>query len=304
MINKKLDKEIIIETYIVPSLEEMLLAGVHFGHQKRRWHPRIELYLYNQPGKIHIFDLEKTRKSLSIAGDVLFETAKNGGSIVFVGTKRQAAEIVKKYAQDCGAFYVNRRWLGGTITNFDSVKQKLSRLIKIEEGLKSGGAYGSYTKKERLDLSRELTKLEEGVGGLRNLKSNPKALFVVDVRRESTAVAEAKKRNIPVVAIVDSNCSPDLVDYPIPGNDDSARSIELIMKTMAGAFKAGSQAYTKSQEEKKIEAVSEKEVRVTEKLPKEKSHKAEKLDKAEKKSKAVNKVEKKKNRGRPKKVKG
>ena len=287
MVNKKTDKETITETYIVPSLEEMLLAGVHFGHQKRRWHPRIEPYLYNQPGKIHIFDLEKTRKSLSIAGDVLFETAKAGGSVIFVGTKRQAAEIVKKYAQDCGAFYVNRRWLGGTITNFDSVKQKLSRLTKIEEGLKSGGQYDSYTKKERLDLSRELTKLEEGVGGLRNLKSNPKALFIVDVRRESTAVAEAKKRNIPVIAIVDSNCSPDLVDYPIPGNDDSARSIELIMKTMAGAFKAGWQRFAQAKEEKKIEELSEKEVKVQEKLPHRKKGKAEKKIKAAERQKEV-----------------
>jgi len=287
MVNKKTDKETITETYIVPSLEEMLLAGVHFGHQKRRWHPRIEPYLYNQPGKIHIFDLEKTRESLSIAGGVLFETAKAGGSIIFVGTKRQAAEIVKKYAQDCGAFYVNRRWLGGTITNFDSVKQKLSRLTKIEEGLKSGGQYDSYTKKERLDLSRELTKLEEGVGGLRNLKSNPKALFIVDVRRESTAVAEAKKRNIPVIAIVDSNCSPDLVDYPIPGNDDSARSIELIMKTMAGAFKAGWQRFAQAKEEKKIEELSEKEVKVQEKLPHRKKGKAEKKIKAAERQKEV-----------------
>ena len=287
MVNKKTDKETITETYIVPSLEEMLLAGVHFGHQKRRWHPRIEPYLYNQPGKIHIFDLEKTRESLSIAGGVLFETAKAGGSIIFVGTKRQAAEIVKKYAQDCGAFYVNRRWLGGTITNFDSVKQKLSRLTKIEEGLKSGGQYDSYTKKERLDLSRELTKLEEGVGGLRNLKSNPKALFIVDVRRESTAVAEAKKRNIPVIAIVDSNCSPDLVDYPIPGNDDSARSIELIMKTMAGAFKAGWQRFAQAKEEKKIEEISEKEVKVQEKLPHRKKGKAEKKIKAAERQKEV-----------------
>lgn len=298
MENKKSDKEIITEAYTVPSLEEMLFAGVHFGHQKRRWHPRIEPYLYKQPGKIHIFDLAKTRESLSVAGDILFETAKAGGSIIFVGTKRQATEIVKKYAQDCGAFYVNRRWLGGTITNFDSVKQKLLRLTKIEEGLKSGGQYDSYTKKERLDLSRENAKLEEGVGGLRNLKSNPKALFVVDVRRESTAVSEAKKRNIPVVAIVDSNCSPDLVNYPIPGNDDSARSIELIIKVMSGAVKAGSQSYAQLQEEKKMETISEKEVKAAEKLPKERT-----AVKIEKKSKTPNKVEKKKKLSREKKVK-
>lgn len=290
MVNKNLDKETTTETYVIPTLEEMLLAGVHFGHQKRRWHPRIEPYLYKQPGKIHIFDLAKTRESLSIAGEVLFETAKAGGSIIFVGTKRQAAEIVKKYAQDCGAFYVNRRWLGGTITNFDSVKQKLLRLNKIEEGLKSGGQYGSYTKKERLDLSRELAKLEEGVGGLRNLKSNPKALFVVDVRRESTAVSEAKKRGIPVIAITDSNCSPDLVNYPIPGNDDSARSIELIIKAMSGAVKAGSVTYAQAREESVL-------AKTQENLPKEKTNATEK------KSKTVNKVEKKKKPGREKKVK-
>lgn len=295
MINKKSDKEIVTQQYTTPSLEELLLAGVHFGHQKRRWHPRIEPYLFEQRGKIHIFDLAKTRESLSKSGDFLFETARNGGSIIFVGTKRQAADIVKKYAQDCGAFFVNRRWLGGTITNFDSVKQKLSRLTKIEEGLKSGGQYDSYTKKERLDLSRELAKLEEGVGGLRNLKANPKALFVVDVRRESTAVSEAKKRSIPVIAIVDSNCSPDLVDYPIPGNDDSARSIELIIKTMSDAVKAGSKKYIQLQEEKKVAELSEKEMKTREKIPQEKSVKAEK------KSKTVVEVTEKKKRGRPRK---
>lgn len=297
MVNKKSDKEITVETYTIPSLEEMLSAGVHFGHQKKRWHPRIEPFLFEQAGKIHIFDLAKTQELLSKSVDFLFEIAKAGGCVVFVGTKRQAAEIVKKYALDCGAFYVNRRWLGGTITNFDSVKQKLVRLAKIEDGLKSGGQYESYTKKERLDLSRELAKLEEGVGGLRNLKSNPKALFVVDVRRESTAVSEAKKRNIPVIAIVDSNCSPDLVDYPIPGNDDSARSIELILKTMSAAYKAGVGAGLRLQAETSEKKTVEKEVPP----PSKPSLKKAEI-KTDKKTKTVSKASGKKKPGRQRKV--
>ena len=249
MTSKLESKKLAVETFVIPSLEEMLAAGIHFGHQKRRWHPRIAPYLYETKGKIHIFDLIKTRDLLTSAAQDLYEVAANGEPIIFVGTKRQAANIVKTQATDCGAYFVNKRWLGGTITNFESVRQKLTRLKKIEEGLKEGGQYSSYTKKEKLDLSREREKLEEGVGGLRNLNSLPKALFVVDIKREATAVSEARKKGITVVGIVDSNCSPELIDFPITGNDDSARSIEVILRAIAGAVKAGSDEFSKRREE-------------------------------------------------------
>ena len=272
-----------------PALEEMLTAGVHFGHQKRRWHPRIAGYLYQTGGKIHIFDLVKTRAMLDRASRALFEVAALNGPIIFVGTKRQAAEILKAQAVSCGAYFVNRRWLGGTITNFDSVRQKLNRLKKIEEGLKDGGQFSAYTKKEKLDLSRELAKLEEGVGGLKGLTGLPKALFVVDIKREATAVAEARKKKIPVVAIVDSNCSPDLVDFPIPGNDDSARSIELMLTAVSAAVKSGHQQFSKNQESTvKLVAKSE------EKKSQKKMSKAVKVGKTvAKKSKARTKKSKK-----------
>lgn len=245
------------ETYTIPSLEEMLAAGVHFGHQKRRWHPRIAPYLFDQKAKIHIFDLVKTRELLEKAAQFIYQTALAGSPVIFVGTKRQASQSIKDLALASGCFYVNERWLGGTITNFDSVKQKLSRLTKIEEGLAPGGEFDDYTKKERLDLSREMEKLEKGVGGLRHLNGLPKVLFVVDIRRESTAVAEAKKKGLAVVAIVDSNCSPDLIDYIIPGNDDSARSIELITRTIGAAFKSGSTELAKIMQKSKIKDQSE-----------------------------------------------
>lgn len=271
----ELDKNLIL-----PSLEEMLLAGVHFGHQKRRWHPRIAAYLYPAPGKIHVFDLAQTREKLAQAAAFLEEMAQAGSPIVFVGTKRQAAEILKTQALSCGAYFVNRRWLGGTITNYDSVHQKLTRLKKIEDGLKEGGLYSGYTKKEKLDLSRELAKLEEEVGGLKGLNGLPKALFVVDVKREATAVAEARKKGIPVVAVVDSNCSPDRINFPIPGNDDSARSIELILKTVASAVSLGRQAYLQGKAKEEEKAQKEARPKKTETVKVAKATKAVKKAKA------------------------
>lgn len=236
---------------LLPSLEELLGAGVYFGHQKRRWHPKIAPYLFEQKGKVHIFDLVRTRDCLRKAAEFLFNLAGQGGSVIFVGTKRQASSVIKDEALRCGAHFVNKRWLGGTITNFNSVKQKFSRLKRIETGLAKGGQFENYTKKEKLELSRELSKLEDGIGGLKNLTSIPQALFVVDIKREATAVKEAKSRGVKVVAVVDSNSSPLLVDFPIPGNDDSARSIEILTQVISQAVKDGYRAREEGEEKKK-----------------------------------------------------
>lgn len=241
--------EAAVEADSIPSLEQLLSAGVHFGHQKRRWNPQISPYLFPYSGKVHVFDLVKTQENLRRASQFLYEATKEGGSVIFVGTKRQAARVIKESAESCGAFSVNKRWLGGTITNFASVRQKMLRLDRIEKGLLRGGEFESFTKKERLDLSREGEVLETDVGGLRRMNNLPQALFVIDIRRESTAVAEARKKGIPVVALVDSNCSPNGIAYPIPGNDDSVSSIELIVKTVAQAVSRGRLAYASADKE-------------------------------------------------------
>lgn len=228
-----------IETYKLPTLEELLEAGVHFGHQTKRWHPKIAPYLYKAQNKIHIFDLLKTHQKLIEACDFLYQMAKEAKAICFVGTKKQASEIVKKAASDAGAFFVTERWTGGMLTNFDHVRNKMLRLKKITEGLAFGGQYENYTKKERLDFEREGKKLEEEVGGVVGMERVPEALFVVDIKRELTAVTEARKLGLKVVALVDSNCDPTLVDYPIPGNDDASAAIEVIVKAAASAVAAG-----------------------------------------------------------------
>lgn len=272
-------------TYILPTLEELLEAGVHFGHQTRRWHPKIAPYLYKEQNKIHIFDLLTSYQKLKEACEFLFEQASGGKTVCFVGTKKQAADTIKNEAVRCGAFYVNERWTGGMITNFDHVRNKMIRLKNIEQGLTPGGAYENYTKKEKLDLERDAVKLEREVGGVRNLDRVPDVLFIVDIKKELTAVLEARKKGIPIVALVDSNCDPTLVTYPIPGNDDAARSLEIITKAVANAVEAGCAVWAGKQKET-VEVKSEP--------------KAEKKEKAKKES---SQPKEKKKRGRPKKAK-
>jgi len=224
--------------YQIPSTKEMLEAGLHFGHQSRRWNPQMEQYIFNKTSNTHVIDLEKTYAGLENACDYLYTLAKQGKSIIFVGTKKQASAIIKEEAKRSGAMYITERWLGGTITNFRQIKGNIAKLIDLELGLKEG-RFKNYTKKERLDIEREIAKLELMVGGIRNLKKVPDAIVVIDIRKEKTVISESARFNVPVIALVDTNSNPKGIDYVIPGNDDSIRSIRLVTKTLADAVEAG-----------------------------------------------------------------
>jgi small subunit ribosomal protein S2 len=207
------------------TLRQLLEAGVHFGHQTQRWNPRMGEFIYGARNGIHILDLTQTVPMLDAALNAIRETVAKGGRVLFVGTKRQAAQPIAEAAEKCAQYYMNHRWLGGTLTNWQTVSQSINRLAAIEEKLATGA--DGMTKKERLGIERELGKLQASLGGIREMGGVPDLLFVVDVKKEALAVAEANKLGIPVVAIVDTNCSPDGVDYIIPGNDDAARAISL-----------------------------------------------------------------------------
>jgi len=207
------------------TLRQLLEAGVHFGHQTARWNPRMGEFIYGARNGIHIVDLTQTVPMLDAALNAIRETVAKGGRVLFVGTKRQASAPIADAAEKCAQYYMNHRWLGGTLTNWQTVSKSIARLKHIDE-LMEAGAEG-LTKKERLGLEREQEKLQASLGGIREMGGVPDMLFVIDVRKEQLAIAEAKKLNIPVVAVVDTNCSPDGVDYIIPGNDDAARAIAL-----------------------------------------------------------------------------
>jgi len=222
------------------TLEELLEAGVHFGHQRRRWHPRMAPYIYTEEKGVHIFDLAKTRDCLIAAAKFLNQTAKNGGETIFVGTKRQAKEIVESEAKRSGAMYITERWLGGLLTNFDQVKINMERLNDLTEK-RQKGELEHYTKKEQLLIDRQIKKLETFVGGIRNLKELPAAIVLASARREQTAVREAHRKGVPLVAIVDTNVDPTPIDYPIPGNDDARKSLALVFRVLADAVGEGYQ---------------------------------------------------------------
>jgi len=222
----------------VPSPEKLLEAGVHFGHLRKRWHPRMAPYIFTEKDGVHVFDLYQTQEKLKEAAQFLRNTAGNGGKALFVGTKRQAAEIVEREAKRAGAFYVTSRWLGGTLTNFDSVWGNVEKLEDLAKKVK-GEELEHLTKKEQLMIDREIAKLEAQVGGLRGMSTLPDALVLASAKGEETAAREAQQKGIPVIAITDTNADPDLVDYVIPGNDDSASSIEIIFQTLATALEAG-----------------------------------------------------------------
>ena len=207
------------------TLRQLLEAGVHFGHQTQRWNPRMEEFIYGSRNGIHILDLTQTVPMLDVALNAVRETVAKGGRVLFVGTKRQASGPVAEAAEKCAQYYMNHRWLGGTLTNWQTVSQSINRLADIEEKLASG--VDGMTKKERLGMDRELNKLQASLGGIREMGGIPDLMFVIDVKKEALAVAEANKLGIPVVGVVDTNCSPDGVDYIIPGNDDAARAITL-----------------------------------------------------------------------------
>jgi len=215
------------------TMRQLLEAGVHFGHQTQRWNPRMGEFIYGARNGIHILDLTQTVPMLDAALNVVRETAAKGGRILFVGTKRQAQKPVADAAERCAQYYMNHRWLGGTLTNWKTVSNSISRLKSIDEAMESGTE--GLTKKERLGMERDQGKLQASLGGIREMGGVPDLLFVIDVKKEDLAIAEAKKLGIPVVAVVDSNCSPDGIDYIIPGNDDAARAISLYCDLVARA---------------------------------------------------------------------
>lgn len=224
----------------VISMKQLLEAGVHFGHQTRRWNPKMAPYIFTERNGIYIIDLQKTVKKVDEAYDFLRSVAEEGKSILFVGTKKQAQEAVKEEALKSGMFYVNERWLGGMMTNFATIRKSINRLKELE-AMKEDGTFEVLSKKEVLALKREQEKLEKSLGGIKDMEELPGALFIVDPRKERIAVAEAKKLNIPIVAIVDTNCDPDEIDYVIPGNDDAIRAVKLLTSRMADAVIEGRQ---------------------------------------------------------------
>jgi small subunit ribosomal protein S2 len=222
----------------VASLQELLEAGVHFGHQTKRWNPKMKPYIWGERNGIYIIDLTQTTQLLNQAYEVVKKAASQGKKIVFVGTKKQAADIVEEEAKRCGAYFINRRWLGGTLTNFETIRTRINKLRELEE-MKSSGHFDRLPKKEVALLTRQLTKLERSLGGIKDMRGMPDLLFIVDQKRELNAVMEANKAGVPVVAVVDTNCDPDRIDYVIPGNDDAIRAIRLITKTIADAVIEG-----------------------------------------------------------------
>lgn len=249
----------------IPTLLEMLKSGVHFGHQVSRWHPKMGKYIFGKRNGVNVIDLEKTQEKLEEALNFIKDTAQKGGVILFLGTKKQAQEIVKKYAKECGTPYITERWLGGTITNFKVISKVLKKLKTIESQ-KESGEIKKYTKKEQLVITREAEKMDNLIGGIKDLEKIPDVLFVVDVKKNITAVKEAKIKNIPIVALCDTNINPEIVDYPIPANDDATKSIEMIVSLIAEAVKegkklAGEEASTKKEEKKESASSEDKEVK-------------------------------------------
>ncbi len=284
----------------MPSLKEMLEAGVHFGHETRRWNPKMSRYIFTAKEKIHIIDLEKTEIALKAAVTFVEEIGQRGGKILFVATKRQAADIVKGEAKRVGAFHMTHRWLGGLFTNYESVSKTIAKLPELEEKAKDE----TYTKREQLMFTREAEKLEKFVGGVREMTELPAAIFIVDSKKEDNAVREARKVGVPIVAVVDSNSDPTLINYPIPGNDDAIRSISILVKTVADAYEEGknfaakkevknSETAISSEEKEKIETQEEKVKKEDKKKEKSVTPKAKKEEKAEVKKEKKTAKEKK-----------
>ena len=242
----------------VVSMKQLLEAGVHFGHQTRRWNPKMAPYIFTERNGIYIIDLQKTVKKLEEAYMFVRDVAAQGGEILFVGTKKQASDSVKEEATRASAHFVNARWLGGMMTNFKTIQQRIRRLEQLNK-MEEDGTFDLLPKKEVTKLKLEIEKLEKFLGGIKTMKKLPAVLFIVDPRKEKIAVAEAKKLNIPIVAIVDTNCDPDDVDYVIPGNDDAIRAVKLIAGCMANAIIEGRQGEdaVSDEETEKVEEAEE-----------------------------------------------
>ena len=222
------------------SMKQMLETGVHFGHQTRRWNPKMRPYIFGARNGIHIIDLQQTVKLFRVAYDKVVDTVANGGKVLFIGTKRQAQEAVATEATKANQYYVTNRWMGGTLTNFVTIQKSVERLKKLE-GMFADGSINRYQKKEILLLEREMQKLEQTLGGIKNMDRLPQLAFIIDPHREDIAVKECRKLGIPIVAVTDTNCDPDVIDYIIPGNDDAIRAIKLIASVMANAMIEGRQ---------------------------------------------------------------
>jgi small subunit ribosomal protein S2 len=223
-------------------IKELLEAGVHFGHQTRRWNPKMKQYIFDARNGIHIIDLSKTITQLEAACNFLEQTVSKGGKVLFVGTKKQAQQAVREAAETCGQPYVVERWLGGTLTNLKTIKRSLGRLKQIEQ-LDADGSITGYVKQEQSSLRREAARLVKNLGGIRTLDNHPDAVFIVDIKREHNAVAEARRLKVPIVALVDTNCDPELIDLPIAGNDDAIRSVRLILSVVVQAISRAKMEY-------------------------------------------------------------
>lgn len=232
----------------VVSMKQLLEAGVHFGHQTRRWNPKMAKYIFTERNGIYIIDLQKTVKKLDEAYNFVRDVSAEGGSILFVGTKKQAQDSIREEAQRCGMHFVNARWLGGMLTNFRTIRRRIDRMAQINK-MREDGTFDMLPKKEVAKLELELEKLEKFLGGVKDMDVLPKAMFIVDPRKERIAVSEAMKLHIPIVAIVDTNCDPDEIDYVIPGNDDAIRAVKLISGAMADAVLEGRQGQQDAAEE-------------------------------------------------------
>jgi small subunit ribosomal protein S2 len=228
----------------VVTMRQMLEAGVHFGHQTRRWNPKMKQFIFGERNGIHILNLDQTLERIEVAYSFVRDIAANGGNILFVGTKKQAQDPVRTYAEKCGMHYVNERWLGGMLTNFETISKRVSKMQEYER-MKVSGEFDAMPKKEALLLGRELEKLQKNLSGIANLPRRPEAIFVLDTMKEHIAVTEANKLRIPVVAVVDSNVDPDLVQYPIPGNDDAIRSNDLLARVICDAVLEGRAIHAK-----------------------------------------------------------
>lgn len=235
------------------TIKQLLEAGVHFGHQTKRWNPKMKPYIFGARNGIYIIDLQKTLKMFKDAYNFIRDVAMRGEHILFVGTKKQAQEAIEEEAKRCGAFYVNHRWLGGTMTNFQTIQKSIERLKRLEE-LRSSEIFKKLPKKEAISIERTIEKLERNLGGIKNMDRLPGALYIVDPKKEHIAVKEAKKLGIPTVGIVDTNCDPDDIDFVIPGNDDAIRAIKLITQKIADAVIEGKMMYSQEFEGKEAES--------------------------------------------------
>lgn len=258
---------------MVATMKELLEAGVHFGHQVKRWNPKMKRYIFGERNGIYIIDLQKTLKGLEDAYNFVRDIAASGGGVLFVGTKKQAQDSIVEEAQRASAFYVNQRWLGGMLTNFLTIKKSIERLNKIDT-MKEDGTLGLLPKKEAASLEKERAKLDKNLSGIREMKELPAAIFIIDPKKERIGVAEAQKLSIPIVAVVDTNCDPDEIDYVIPGNDDAIRAIKLLTAKISDAVLEGKDLLAKDMQQE------EEEVQIEEKLQTEETAEAGEVSEA------------------------